>query len=139
LREDLQIGVDDAGRWVVLLKQLVQCGRNVKASAALNALATDGASLAQKLGHGDALQTATWGNHNKQRMCEVRLVAAVLEWAVEGYGGINVLGPEQRAELAAAVQKTACDHQRPFVQADEEDTDADRVQRMFEDDFKGNL
>ena len=71
LREDLQIGVDDAGRWVVLLKQLVQCGRNVKASAALNALATDGASLARKLGHGDALQTATWGNHNKQRMVRV--------------------------------------------------------------------
>ena len=109
LREDLQIGVDDAGRWVVLLKQLVQCGRNVKASAALNALATDGASLARKLGHGDALQTATWGNHNKQRTCDVRHVAAVLQWAVEGYGGINVQGQEQRAELAAAVHKAACD------------------------------
>ena len=69
----------------------------------------------------------------------MRLVAAVLEWAVEGYGGINVLGPEQRAELVESVQKTACDHERPFVQADEEDTNADRVQRMFEDDFKGNL
>ena len=108
MREDLQIGVDESGRCVVLLKQLVQCGRNVKASAALNALATDGASLARKLGHGDALQTATWGNHNKQRMCEVRLVAAVLEWAVEGYGGIKVPGQQQRAELAAAVQKTVC-------------------------------
>jgi hypothetical protein len=108
-REDLQVGVDESGRYVVLVNQLVQCARIVKASAARNALATDGASLAQKLGHGDALQTATWGNHNKQRMCEVRLVAAVLEWAVEGYGGINVLGPEQRAELAAAVHKAACD------------------------------
>ena len=109
MREDLQIGVDESGRCVVLLKQLVQCGRNVKASAALNALATDGASLARKLGHGDALQTATWGNHNKQRMCEVRHVAAVLQWAVEGYGGIDVLGQEQRAELATAVHKAACD------------------------------
>jgi hypothetical protein len=51
---------------------------------------------------------ATWGKH-KQCTCEVKHVAAVLEWAAEGYGGINVLGPEQRAELAEAVQKTACD------------------------------
>ena len=109
MREDLQIGVDDAGRWVVLLKQLVQCGRNVKASAALNALATDGASLARKLGHGDALQTATWGNHNKQRTCDVKHVPAVLQWAVEGHGGINVMVQEQRDELVAAVHKAACD------------------------------
>jgi hypothetical protein len=92
----------------VLLNQLVQCARIVKASAARNALATDGASLAQKLGHGDALQTATWGN-NKQRTCNVRHVPAVLQWAVEGYGGAHVLGQEQRAELAAAVHKAACD------------------------------
>jgi hypothetical protein len=54
---------------------------------------------------------ATWGKH-KQCTCEVKHVAAVLEWAVEGYCGINVLGPEQRAELAEAVQKTACDLMR---------------------------
>ena len=44
-REDLQIGVDDAGRYVVLVKQLVQCVRIVKATVANNALATGGASL----------------------------------------------------------------------------------------------
>jgi len=33
-REDLQIGVDESGRYVVLVKQLVQCARIVKASAA---------------------------------------------------------------------------------------------------------
>ena len=44
---DLQIGVDDAGRYVVLVKQLVQCVRIVKATAANNALATGGASLAR--------------------------------------------------------------------------------------------
>ena len=108
-REDLQVGVDESGRYVVLVNQLVQCARIVKASAARNALATDGASLAQKLGHGDALQTATWGNHNKQRTCDVKHVPAVLQWAVEGYGGAHVLGQEQRAELAAAVHKAACD------------------------------
>jgi hypothetical protein len=107
-REDRQVGVDESGRYVVLVNQLVQCARIVKASAARNALATDGASLAQKLGHGDALQTATWGN-NKQRTCNVRHVPAVLQWAVEGYGGAHVLGQEQRAELAAAVHKAACD------------------------------
>ena len=106
---DLQIGVDESGRCVVLLKQLVQCGRNVKASAALNALATDGASLARKLGHGDALQTATWGNHNKQRTCDVKHVETVLDWAVEGHGGLNVMVQEQRDELVAAVHKVACD------------------------------
>ena len=107
-REDLQIGVDESGRCVVLLNQLVQCARDVQASAARNALATGGASLALKLGHGDALQTATWGN-NKQRTCDVKHVPAVLQWAVEGYGGAHVLGQEQRAELAAAVHKAACD------------------------------
>ena len=33
LREDLQIGVDESGLYVVLVKQLVQCARIVKASA----------------------------------------------------------------------------------------------------------
>jgi hypothetical protein len=33
----------------------------------------------------------------------------VLQWAVEGYGGAHVLGQEQRAELATAVHKAACD------------------------------
>jgi len=53
---------------------------------------------------------ATWGK-NKQCTCDVRHVAAVLEWAVdvEHYCGINVLGQEQRAELAAAVHRAACD------------------------------
>ena len=108
MREDLQIGVDESGRCVVLLNQLVQCARDVQASAARNALATGGASLALKLGHGDALQTATWGN-NKQRTCDVKHVPAVLQWAVEGYGGAHVLGHMQRDELAAAVHKAACD------------------------------
>jgi hypothetical protein len=49
---------------------------------------------------------ATWGKHN-QCTCDVRHVAAVLEWAVEGYGGIDKLGQEKRAELAAAVHKAA--------------------------------
>jgi hypothetical protein len=92
----------------VLLNQLVQCARDVQASAARNALATGGASLALKLGHGDALQTATWGN-NKQRTCDVKHVPAVLQWAVEGYGGAHVLGHIQRDELAAAVHEAACD------------------------------
>jgi septal ring factor EnvC (AmiA/AmiB activator) len=51
---------------------------------------------------------ATWGKH-KQCTCEVKHVAVVLEWAVEGYCGIDVLGQEQRAELAEAVHKPACD------------------------------
>ena len=103
---DLQIGVDAAGRHVVLIKQLVQCARVVGTGPANKALQSGGASLAQQLDHGDALQTATWGK-GSQCTCDVRHVAAVLQWAVEGYGGIHVLGQEQRAELAAAVHKAA--------------------------------
>ena len=70
------------GLYVVLVRQLVQCARIVKASAARDALAaTDGASLAQKLGHRQALQTATWGN-NKQRTCDVKHAAAVFKVGV---------------------------------------------------------
>ena len=104
---DLQIGVDDAGRYVVLIKQLVQSARLVGTAAANIALRSGGASLAQQLGHGDNLETATWGK-GSQCTCDVRHVVAVLEWAVEGYSGINVLGQEQRADLAAAVHKAAC-------------------------------
>ena len=106
-RADLQIGVDDAGRLVVLIKQLVQCARVVGTAAANIALRPGGASLAQQLDHGDALQTATWGK-GSQCTCDVRHVASVLEWAVD-YSGISVLAQEQRAELVAAVHKAACD------------------------------
>ncbi len=92
----------------MLIKQLVQCARVVGTAEANIALRSGGASLAQQLDHGDALQTATWGK-GSQCTCDVRHVAAVLQWAVEGYGGIHVLGQEQRAELAAAVHKAACD------------------------------
>ena len=105
---DLQIGVDAAGWHVVLIKQLVQCARVVRASAANTALATGGASLAQQLGHGDALQTATWGK-GSQCTCDVKHVETVFDWAVEGHGGINVMVQEQRAELVAAVHKAACE------------------------------
>ena len=86
---DLQIGVDAAGRLVVLIKQLVQCARDVRASAANTALATGGASLARRLGHGDALQTATLGK-GSQCTCDVKHVETVFDLAVEGHGGINV-------------------------------------------------
>jgi hypothetical protein len=105
---DLQIGIDDAGRYVVLVKQLVQCVRIVKATATNNALATGDASLERLLGHGNALQTATWGK-NKQPTCEVLHVAVVLDWAVDSYSGIVVLAQEQRVELVDAVHKAACD------------------------------
>jgi hypothetical protein len=86
----------------------VQCACVVGTAAANIALRSGGASLAQQLDHGDALQTATWGK-GSQCTCDVRHVPAVLQWAVEGYGGIHVLGQEQRPELAVAVHKEACD------------------------------
>ena len=105
---DLQIGVDAAGRLVVLIKQLVQCARVVGTGPAHKALQSGGASLAQQLDHGDALQTATWGK-GSQCTCDVKHVETVLDWAVEGHGGINVMVQEQRDELVAAVHKVACD------------------------------
>jgi hypothetical protein len=106
---DLQIGVDNAGRLVVLIKQLVQCARIVGECAANKAMSTHGSALATLLGHGHALEMATWGKH-KQCTCEVKHVAAVLEWAVDSYGDVIVLAHEkQRAEPVAAVRKAACD------------------------------
>ena len=105
---DLQIGVDAAGRHVVRIKQLVQCARVVGPAAANIALRSGGASLARRLGHGDALQTATWGK-GSQCTCDVKHVETVFDWAVEGHGGINVMVQEQRDELVAAVHKVACD------------------------------
>jgi len=107
---DLQIGIDNANHYVVLIRQIMQCARFVGERPAQRACHDRGSDLARHLGHGHALEMATWGK-NKQCTCDVRHVAAVLEWAVdvEGYGGINVLGQEQRAELAAAVHKAACD------------------------------
>jgi uncharacterized protein (DUF3084 family) len=49
-----------------------------------------------------------WGKH-KQCTCNVKHVETVLDWAVEGHGGINVMVQEQRDELVAAVHKAACD------------------------------
>ena len=105
---DLQIGIDNANHYVVLIRQIMQCARFVGERPAQRACHDRGSDLARHLGHGDALRMAMWGKHN-QCTCDVRHVAAVLEWAVQGYGGINVLGQEQRAELAAAVHKAACD------------------------------
>ena len=62
----------------------------------------------RRLGHGDALQTATWGK-GSQCTCDVKHVETVFDWAVEGHGGINVMVQEQRAKLVAAVHKAACD------------------------------
>ena len=105
---DLLIGIDNANHCVVLIRQIVQCARFVGERAAQTACLARGSDLARHLGHGHALEMATWGKHN-QCTCDVRHVAAVLEWAVEGYGGIDKLGQEKRAELAAAVHKAACD------------------------------
>jgi hypothetical protein len=107
---ELQIGVDAAGRYVVLIRQIVQCtrARIVGECAANKAMSTHGSALATLLGHGHALEMATWGKH-KQCTCEAKHVAAMLEWAVDSYGNVIVLAQEKRAELVAAVHKAACD------------------------------
>jgi hypothetical protein len=103
---------------VLLSNQIVQCARIVGASAAKKSLQTGGAQLARHLGHGDELEMATWGQ-NKQCTCDVLHVAAVLEWAMPGYGGLNVLGRQQGVELAAAVQTASCDLARTHARRDD--------------------
>ena len=56
-----------------------------------------------------ALDTALWpGAKEAQPTCEVQHIPRVLDWAVARHGGGKRLPVEQRAELVAAVQKTAC-------------------------------
>jgi len=105
---DLQIGIDNANHYVVRIRQIVQCARDVGERAAQTACQNSGSDLARHLGHGDALGMAMWGKH-KQCTCNVKHVETVLDWAVEGHGGINVMVQEQRDELVAAVHKVACD------------------------------
>jgi len=104
---DLQIGIDNANHYVVRIRQILQCARDVGERAAQTACQNSGSDLARHLGHGDALGMAMWGKH-KQCTCDVKHVETVFDWAVEGHGGINVMVQEQRDELVAAVHKAAC-------------------------------
>ena len=107
---DLRLGITADGRIVVVIRELVQCALLMSERGAQRFL-SDPANqdLAQTIGM-VALETARWhGAKSDQVTCDVRHVAAVLQWAVESSRGINVLVQEQRAELAAAVHKAACD------------------------------
>ena len=94
---------------VVVIKKLVQCTLLNSERRASRALAgTTSQDLAQTLSMG-SLDTALWpGAKEAQPTCEVRHLPQVLDWAVAWHGGDKWLPDEQRAELVAAVQKTAC-------------------------------
>jgi hypothetical protein len=110
LAEDLLLGMDENGRVVVRIKQLVQCARNVGERASSMVMKEQGAAaeLAHLLGHGDSLNTASWGHH-KHPVCDVQHVSKVLEWAADRSNDIVVLSEQQHQELVAAVHKAACD------------------------------
>ena len=105
---DLRLGTAD-GSYVVVIKKLVQCALLNSERGASRALSgTASQDLAQTLGMG-ALDTALWpGAKEAQPTCEVQHIPRVLDWAVARHGGGKWLPVEQRAELVAAVQKTAC-------------------------------
>ena len=105
---DLRLGTAD-GSYVVVIKKLVQCALLNSERGASRALSgTASQDLAQTLGMG-ALDTARWpGAKVAQATCEVQHIPRVLDWAVARHGGGKRLPVEQRAELVAAVQKTAC-------------------------------
>ena len=107
---DLRLGITADGRIVVVIRELVQCALLMSERGAQRFL-SDPANqdLAQTIGM-VALETARWhGAKSDQVTCDVKHVETVLDWAVEGHGGINVMVQEQRDELVAAVHKAACD------------------------------
>ena len=107
---DLRLGITADGRIVVVIRELVQCALLMSERGAQRFL-SDPANqdLAQTIGM-VALETARWhGAKSDQVTCDVKHVETVLDWAVEGHGGINVMVQEQRAKLVAAVHKAACD------------------------------
>ena len=61
---ELQIGVDTGGRFVVLIRQIVQCARIVGKCGVNKAMSTHGSALETLLGHVHVLEMATWGKHN---------------------------------------------------------------------------
>ena len=106
---DLRLGITADDSLVVVIRELVQCALLNSERGSERALAgTASQDLAQTLGMG-ALDTARWpGAKVAQATCEVQHIPRVLDWAVARHGGGKRLPVEQRAELVAAVQKTAC-------------------------------
>ena len=107
--DDLLLGMDENGRVVVRIKQLVKCARKVGESAASKAMKEQGAAaeLAHLLQHGGSLNTASWGHH-KHPVCDVQHVSKVLGWAADRSNDIVVLSLQQRQELVQDVQKASC-------------------------------
>ena len=103
---DLQIGIDDANNYVVLIRQIVQCARFVGERPAQRACHDRGSDLARHLGHGDALQTAMWGRHKQctmyyrcasllLRICSSKRVRIkVLNVYIHSFTGMNVYKKE---------------------------------------------
>ena len=82
----LRLGSNTDGRYVLLIRELVQCALfNSKRNA--NDVLQDerGRQLARNLGHaGGVLGTARWdGSSTAQSTCDVRQAGSVLEWAVQ--------------------------------------------------------
>jgi hypothetical protein len=66
-----------------------------------------GKDLVQTIGMVTFYTACCHGSKVAQTNCEVWHISQVLDWAVTQHGGDKSLPVEQRAELAAAVQKTA--------------------------------
>jgi len=133
---DLRLGITADGLYVVVIREVVQCALlNTKRKANEFLVGTAlcfvlcafefaepqsptgpikrlrSQHLAETLGiTGGDLATARWPlAAHAQATCEVLHISQVLDWAVSQHGGDKWLPVEQRAELAAAVQKTVCD------------------------------
>jgi hypothetical protein len=106
---DLRLGITADGRYVVVIREVVQCALlNLKTQAnkALESKARQ--NLAQMLGIG-SLATERWpGATHAQATCEVRHIGQVLTWALSRHGGTRWLPDDARMALVTTVQKTVC-------------------------------
>ena len=111
---DLRLGITADGRYVVVIREAVQCALlNLKTQAnkALEGKASQ--DLAQKLGIG-SLATERWpGATHAQATCEVRHIGQVLTWALSRHGGTRWL-PDCRKMKKQAMAKRTADKDRQW-------------------------
>ena len=107
---DLRLGITADGRYVVVIREVVQCALlNLKTQAnkALEGKASQ--NLAQMLGIG-SLATDSWpGATHAQATCEVRHIGRVLTWELSRHDGTRWLPDDAHVALVTTVQKTVCD------------------------------
>eukprot|EP00802_Teleaulax_amphioxeia_P012052 Tamp_12090.p1 GENE.Tamp_12090~~Tamp_12090.p1 ORF type:complete len:397 (+),score=52.71 Tamp_12090:111-1301(+) len=117
----VRVATTQDNRAVVVIRDLVQCALLNSERRARNALADGGSTLlATHLGHpGGILATERWPSSAQrsdlQATCEVRQAAAVMAWAVDRIGGLDVLSTERQAQLCDDIAECVKDFARGHI------------------------